>query len=155
MMRLLAVVLCVFLLSCAQILPALVQLGNTSKLVSSYLELIDDAADIWSQAHPEDLDGAQKLKGAIERTQLALVALEKMGTSASAYEQGDVSAAKLELLQAYSALYQIAQELGLIPGGTAIAQAGDEVGSQAAALSAKAPKQVDAITPDELEELLR
>jgi len=135
---------------CSSALSALVQLGNTSQLVSSYLGLIDDAAVMWAQAHPGDLTEAQQIRGAIERTQRALVALERIGAGADAYQEGDVSEAKAELLAAYSALYQIAQDLGIVPGGDQSAAV-----KPMAISNRSAPRQVEAITPAELSELLR
>lgn len=141
------VMLLLVMSGCASILPALVQIGNTSQLVSSYLDLIDTAADIWVQSHPDDHGNANKLKDALERTKLALVALERLGASASSYEQGNIAAAKLELLMAYTALYEVAQSLGLIPGGT------PRIALRALPLIRQ--QQVDAISPDELAELLK
>jgi len=136
---------------CSQVLPAMVRIGNTSSLVSSYLGMIDDAAELWVQAHPEDLTGAQQLRGAMERTRRALVALERIGASVGAYEQGDVSAVRSELLAAYSALYHVAQELGIVPGGEPQLAS---YSARALAQPSQPVRQVEAITPDELSELL-
>lgn len=132
------------LTGCTSLLPSLVQVGNTSHLVSSYLGLLDTSAQLWADAHPDDTDGARRFSAAVARCRQALLALERLGASAAAYEAGDVSRAKDELLQAYAALYQVAQELGLIPGGNR--------GAVAARADAR---QVDAITPAELAELLQ
>ena len=73
-----------------KLLPALVQLGNTSQLVGSYLSMIDDSAKLWDQANPNSPE-ADQLRSAMTRARLALIALERIGTSSKAYQAGDVA----------------------------------------------------------------
>jgi len=148
---LILVALHVPLAGCSSIWSTLAQVGNTSQLVSSYLGLIDTSAQLWADAHPADADGARRMTEAIARCRIALTVLQRVGASAAAYNAGDTETAKDELLAAYSDLYAIGQELGIIPGGE------PQLTSYSARveLTAQSAPQVDAITPAELEALLR
>lgn len=149
-----AVMLSLMTSGCASMLPALVQIGSASRMVTSYLGLIDEAAMIWAAAHPDDEQLAKQLIEAIGRVKHALIALDRLGASAEAYTSGDVAAAKLALIQAYTELYQLAQEMGIVPGGAPrMTSYSDRMAEPEK--PAQPPPQVEAMTPAELEEMLR
>jgi len=147
--------------SCGRVLPAMVELGAASQLAGDSLELLALAGERWAERNPALLEQAQLVRGAVDRARLALRALQRLGASASAYERGDASQAKLELLAAYSALYQLASELGLIQQAAPVLKSnGRTTVLQTAPSSGLAPapaplRRVDTISPDELRELLR
>ena len=135
---------------CSSILPALVHIGNVAQLVHGEVTLVGDAARLWAASHPDDSADARRMTEALERAQQALTVLQRLGAGAAAWQAGDVERAKDELLDAYRELYSIAQELGIVPG------VAPQLTSYSARAAEAAPvRQVEALSPAELAELLR
>lgn len=148
---------------CGGVLPALVQIGAASQLVSTSLGQLARVGESWTQRYPERTDDARRLWAAIERAQRTLSALQLLGVSASAYEIGDATRARSELLAAYSELYALATELGLVRSRGTIQS--DESALRGGALledeihyrtmSTGSPFSVSVVSPKELSEVLR
>jgi hypothetical protein len=120
-----AAVFAAALTGCAALLPYLVAAGQVAQWVTAIINQVEPAKDAYFDARPSP-DLELRIDQAIARTRAALAALDAAVAAAQHSNDGDVEAAKAEVLRWYEEVYRLSEQCGLLgadgtyggPGGT-------------------------------------
>ncbi len=125
-------------IGCAGLLPALAGLAQGASFLSGALDTAEAGQQAWFARNPSQ-DAQAEVAAALQRARDAAAALAAIASAAKAADAGDVTTAKAQAVQAYAALRQLLDELGVLSGAPA---------AGGAETTAPAPVPVDLPTVD-------
>lgn len=118
-------VLALSLAGCSGLLGALSTVAQGAQVLSSLVDVANTGQDAYFARHP-DLERQQEVAAALHRARLAISALDAATAAAKAADDGDLEAAKVGALEAYSELRKLLDEMGVL---TATAPSGGADGN--------------------------
>jgi len=119
--HLLAAVLALGLLGCAQLLPLLAQAAQGAQWIASVVDVAEGGAEAYFARHPSQ--GAHDtVRASVRRSRAAIAALNAAAAAGDAADAGELGRARDSALDAYRELYATLEGLGVIdavppPGG--------------------------------------
>lgn len=96
-------------------LQALTAAAQGSQWLGAAIDTAEAGSEAWLARHPSR-SADEQIAAALRRARLARAALDAALAVASAADAGDVAAARSAALDAYSALYSLLDELGVLEG---------------------------------------